>query len=1247
MKKKILLTSILSVVMCLSLIVGATLALFGSESKKNIAVTSGKVEVEANIAGITTYSKGVATAGLEGGENGVFENGGTAEVVGDTIDIEGMSPGDKVVAEIQINNTSNIEYVQRFGMKGEGDSALLKQMLVGVSKADTDANYTYYNSFVSAWSNENAATQTRYISIELPEYVGSSAQGKDCEYTLSVEAVQGNADVSGDAAEESHVYLVEDQQSLTETLKTMGNGETVVLWGGEEKWTTADISFEDEKSITVCGYNVGTLTINAPLGSIEYYIAHTGSIERAVVAGESLHIYGEVGELTLNSGRTVVESGASVDAVDVVPTESEAKVEIRQNAEVQSVTSRPAQDATAIIVIDKDTVLPVLVAEGEGETKLDSSGTVEDTQGGGTLIEGAVSFESFVAKLAEGGNISLAADIGVYADPSLSDEEVLVPLLTIDRDTTLDLNGYKIYVEYDAEGSYIYTPAILSIDGANVVIEGNGTIDAEAGDNNSYGINLINGASLTVNDGTYYGAPTAIQVSSGELTVNGGFFDLAETCKAAVPEYAKYVINCIDSSFKNGTAKIFVKGGTFVNFDPSDNPEGAGTTYLADGYEAIPAQVGDETHYTVQPLWDGTAVDTSWYNEEDTEFTLNTAMQLAGLASLVNGGNDFAGKTVTLGADINLNNQEWTPIGNGYLDAPEIGGNAFAGTFDGKGFTVSNLSYEGDGYAASGLRKAFGLFGVVTGTVQNFTLANVSINATGCESVGAVAGAVAEGGKIIGVTVESGKIAGGDGVGGIVGRMVIEGTIENCVNKAAVESTESPSKAKAGGIVAVAYYTRQDKFMNIIGCSNSGAITSTSGYVGGIVGMNCGNVTDCTNTGTVTASGTGVGGIVGEQQNYGIVSGNTNTADIINNSDGFATGGIVGWVRYSGSDSDYQMKAMVEVTGSRNSGSVTGGTSSGGIVGHIYNNCLVSGNINTATEISSDNFAAGIVGSLQYSSASDFMGQCDLRVIENVSTTPAESIDGACVDQFAYNNDSSNEHGFIVAYNFTSESELEETVIIHVADVASFNAALASINEGSVIILVGDIDFASAGYDDANPFVVDAEGITIDLCGRTIYTRNVAFLISGANVTIQNGNIARPEGALYSYGIKVNGQNVTIKNIKIDSGINVSGYDGDSVKAGVSANIIGCTITLDCEWAYYAVCAQGASSAILDDVTINRTNAGKANNHFWVEKGFNGDESGNVGDSYIGYYDNVVMKSTCGTTLFNTGGLAPESLYKS
>jgi hypothetical protein len=44
--------------------------------------------------------------------------------------------------------------------------------------------------------------------------------------------------------------------------------------------------------------------------------------------------------------------------------------------------------------------------------------------------------------------------------------------------------------------------------------------------------------------------------------------------------------------------------------------------------------------------WDGTS-DTSWYNDNDTEFTLNRAEQFAGFRDLVDGGNTFGGKTVT------------------------------------------------------------------------------------------------------------------------------------------------------------------------------------------------------------------------------------------------------------------------------------------------------------------------------------------------------------------------------------------------------------------------------------------------------------------------------------------------------------------------------------------------------------------------------------------------------------------------
>ena len=61
--------------------------------------------------------------------------------------------------------------------------------------------------------------------------------------------------------------------------------------------------------------------------------------------------------------------------------------------------------------------------------------------------------------------------------------------------------------------------------------------------------------------------------------------------------------------------------------------------------EPTPAAAGDRPAVTP---------DTSWYNEEDTEFTLTTTEQLYGLAQLVNEGNSFYQKTIKLGNDIDL-----------------------------------------------------------------------------------------------------------------------------------------------------------------------------------------------------------------------------------------------------------------------------------------------------------------------------------------------------------------------------------------------------------------------------------------------------------------------------------------------------------------------------------------------------------------------------------------------------------------
>ena len=84
----------------------------------------------------------------------------------------------------------------------------------------------------------------------------------------------------------------------------------------------------------------------------------------------------------------------------------------------------------------------------------------------------------------------------------------------------------------------------------------------------------------------------------------------------------------------------------------------AAFTETASGYAyTLPEGVTEEqvmVEYFSATRRDG-AVDLSWYNGTDTEFTLTTPAQLAGVAELVNSNTaDFAGKTIRLGADISL-----------------------------------------------------------------------------------------------------------------------------------------------------------------------------------------------------------------------------------------------------------------------------------------------------------------------------------------------------------------------------------------------------------------------------------------------------------------------------------------------------------------------------------------------------------------------------------------------------------------
>lgn len=131
------------------------------------------------------------------------------------------------------------------------------------------------------------------------------------------------------------------------------------------------------------------------------------------------------------------------------------------------------------------------------------------------------------------------------------------------------------------------------------------------------------------------------------------------------------------------------------------------------------------------------AVDTSWYDnrtEGQTEFTITTAAQLRGLAELVNKNEDiFSECKIKLGKDIDLNNEQWTPIGNGY---------EFNGEFDGQGHTIYNLKeseIEDANYIKAGLfgvvkgisvEKEDGTYNITPAVIKNVTIENADIEVT-------------------------------------------------------------------------------------------------------------------------------------------------------------------------------------------------------------------------------------------------------------------------------------------------------------------------------------------------------------------------------------------------------------------------------------------------------------------------------------------------------------------------------------
>lgn len=311
--------------------------------------------------------------------------------------------------------------------------------------------------------------------------------------------------------------------------------------------------------------------------------------------------------------------------------------------------------------------------------------------------------------------------------------------------------------------------------------------------------------------------------------------------------------------------------------------------------------------------WDG-SIATSFDSGSGTQsdpYVIMTSAQLARLASIVNsaGGPSQAGVYFELGADINLGGViEWTPIGASTSRNGKSVNSEFAGHFDGKGHTISNLKIT-----ALGAGDRVGLFGTATDAViKNLKLEGANIihsPSGGNYYTGGIAALIqGEEAVISGCFVDhTSVIRGTTSLGGIAGRASDKAVIEYCINEAAVACYVS-SNAFTGGIVGAIGSLATVRY-----CANKGVITQerTSGtattfYAGGIAGI-IGTGTagatleSCYNTRALSGV-YATGGIVGRNHydNYTYIVKNCYNYSTTIMGDSAYTGSIIGWIRFEG-----------------------------------------------------------------------------------------------------------------------------------------------------------------------------------------------------------------------------------------------------------------------------------------------------------------------------------------------------------
>jgi predicted ribosomally synthesized peptide with SipW-like signal peptide len=527
MKKrtKSLLAAFCTMALCGCLIAGSTYALFTDTAEVNIAVTSGKVDVEANVQNGTlkTYSASTTdtdnvkipfvTKDVDLGpysadyyyvqtnkdttdNGGTFTNGGTASL--NTVDgesqltLSNITPGDKVEFKVDITNNSNVAVMYKVTLEELGDSYKIDNegnktqsnySLKDVLDIDVD---TYQNIWVK-WTKQE--TKTVDVSISMPITLSDQEKYASLETKLviKVEAVQANANFG------------DNYGNVDITTSTTDDGVTTLA----EKVT------------------VSTANATATLNSGTAILADTDSVALSVTQSS--------GELAQTKYNIQVDGTDSIETYDItvagISSENTKYVTVVLNniySDIQKVYHCGSEMTE--LTGDLPTDSTVEGANKAGYYKYDngkltiyttsfSPFTVECKYAGGIgtenypyLVSTAEQYLDAIANVTSGQYIQLTTGIDI-GDKSIFGSQ------TLSKNVSIDLK--------DNELKSSYSSSLVVNENYSLEIK-NGTLnflDGNLADNNS-AITVNKGASITLYKVEYYTKGTALYPEGNAARIN-------------------------------------------------------------------------------------------------------------------------------------------------------------------------------------------------------------------------------------------------------------------------------------------------------------------------------------------------------------------------------------------------------------------------------------------------------------------------------------------------------------------------------------------------------------------------------------------------------------------------------------------------------------------------------------------------------------------------------------------------------